>query len=167
MGFAVVCRPLAVAKFSPVVGLEGANAFLRKTFMPARVRRLKQRSEFLKVAATRKKWVAPGLILQVRRDDIKSDDDTASFSASALVPADNLRVGFTVSKKVGNAVHRNRARRRLRAVAHDVMGSHASSGVDYVLIGRRDTLDRPYGALRDDLETALRRLKVWRQEAVT
>ncbi len=125
--------------------------------MPARIGRLKQRSEFLKVAAARRKWVAPGLILQARQND------------PASAPSQNtseLRVGFTVSKKVGNAVHRNRARRRLRAVAAEVMGSHAAHDVDYVLIGRRDTLVRPFTELRDDLETALRRMKFWHQEAL-
>ena len=152
-----VCRPLAVAKSSRVVGPEGASAFQRKPFMPARIGRLKQRSEFLKVAAARRKWVAPGLILQARQND------------PASAPSQNtseLRVGFTVSKKVGNAVHRNRARRRLRAVAAEVMGSHAAHDVDYVLIGRRDTLVRPFTELRDDLETALRRMKFWHQEAL-
>lgn len=154
MGSVVVWRPSAVAKFSPGGGLEDASAFLRKPFMPARIGRLKQRSEFLKVAAARRKWVAPGLILQARQDEQKRQADA------------DLRVGFTVSKKVGNAVHRNRARRRLRAVAGEIMARHAAADVDYVLIGRRDTLDRPYAALCDDLETALRRMKLWRQEAV-
>jgi len=160
MGSVVVCRPLVVAKFSPAVGPEGANACQRKPFMSARVGRLKQRSEFLKVAATRKKWVAPGLILQVRHDDVPQDSTDPKTSRI------DLRVGFTVSKKVGNAVHRNRARRRLRAVADQIMAPHAASGVDYVLIGRRDTLDRAFDDLRDDLETALRRLKVWQPEAL-
>ncbi len=131
--------------------------------MPARIGRLKQRSEFLKVAAARRKWVAPGLILQARQNDPASAPTPASAPRQ---DTKELRVGFTVSKKVGNAVHRNRARRRLRAVAAEVMGSHAAHDVDYVLIGRRDTLVRPYTELRDDLETALRRLKFWHQEAL-
>jgi len=152
-----VCRLLAVAKSSHVGGPEGASAFLRKPFMPATIGRLKQRSEFLKVAAARRKWVAPGLILQARQDDPKPDNP-ASVA--------DLRLGFTVSKKVGNAVHRNRARRRLRAIAAEVMPGHAATNVDYVLIGRRDTLVRPFADLRDDLETALRRMKLWRSEAL-
>lgn len=107
--------------------------------------RLKKRSEFLKVAAARSKWVTPGLILQER-----------PRTAPSLDP--DIRVGFTVSRKVGNAVHRNRARRRLRAAVQAVLGAHARPGTDYVLIGRRGTLERPYGALCDDLRVALKRV---------
>ena len=69
-----------------------------------------------------------------------------------------IRIGFTVSKKVGHAVARNRARRRLRAAAAEVMPRRAAPGTDYVLIGRKGTLTRPYALLIDDLETALERL---------
>lgn len=68
-----------------------------------------------------------------------------------------MGLGFTVSKKVGNAVERNRARRRLKAVASEVMPHCASANTDYVVIGRRAALARPFGDLKMDLETALRR----------
>ncbi len=103
--------------------------------------RLKKRPDFLKVAAARTKWVTPGLILQARRHQTDKSLD--------------IRVGFTVSRKVGNAVLRNRARRRLRAVARAILPAGARAGTDYVLIGRRTTLDRPYGALAEDLREAL------------
>lgn len=70
---------------------------------------------------------------------------------------DDMRVGFTVSKKVGNAVVRNRARRRLRAVAAELLAEHARPGNDYVLIGRAGTPERPFAALRGDLLKALER----------
>lgn len=70
-----------------------------------------------------------------------------------------IRVGFTCSKKVGNAVARNRAKRRLRAVAREVLNDAGQPGWDYVLIGRAgQTATRPYAALRDDLLQALQRL---------
>lgn len=70
-----------------------------------------------------------------------------------------IRVGFTCSKKVGNAVTRNRAKRRLRAIAREILPGAGRSGWDYVLIGRPDeTATRPYDALRRDLVFALRRL---------
>ena len=69
-----------------------------------------------------------------------------------------MRVGITVSRKVGNAVARNRARRRLRALAAETLPQHAKAGHDYVLIGRKGTLARPYDRLRDDLATALAKL---------
>jgi ribonuclease P protein component len=69
-----------------------------------------------------------------------------------------LRVGFTVSRKVGNAVERNRVRRRLRAAAELVMPTHARQDCDYVVIGRRQTLTRPFSALVQDFERALRKV---------
>jgi ribonuclease P protein component len=72
--------------------------------------------------------------------------------------ASAVRIGFTVSRKVGNAVARNRARRRLRAAVERVVGTHARGGQDYVVIGRAGTLRRPFCALVADLEAALRRL---------
>jgi len=69
-----------------------------------------------------------------------------------------MRLGITASKKVGNAVARNRARRRLRAVAREVLPAHGTPGYDYVLIARASTALRPFAALADDLVGALRRL---------
>ncbi len=74
------------------------------------------------------------------------------------VEAELVRIGFTVSRKVGNAVRRNRARRRLRAVVAEVIPEHGRVGCDYVLIGRAGTLDRRYADLVADLRTALARI---------
>jgi ribonuclease P protein component len=87
----------------------------------------------------------PGFVLQV-----------------APVPADEaiavIRVGFTVSRKVGNAVVRNRVRRRLREVARLVI-DQARPDLDYVLVGRQGALDRDFTVLQQELVEALRRLK--------
>ena len=114
----------------------------------AALERLKRRADFLRVADGRRKWVTPGLILQMLPRP--SADDAGA-----------IRVGFTATRKIGNAVARNRARRRLRAAAASVMARHAAAGFDYVLIARGDTPRRPYAALIGDLEAALRRLGTW------
>ena len=66
-----------------------------------------------------------------------------------------IRVGFTASRKIGNAVARNRARRRLKAAAQQVLPLFGLPGNDYVLVARRETLERPFGDLLGDLESAL------------
>ena len=71
-----------------------------------------------------------------------------------------IRVGFTASKKVGGAVVRNRARRRLRALAREVLSNEAAPGYDYVLIARAETATRDYAALRNDMRFALKRLRL-------
>ncbi|MDM7976101.1 MULTISPECIES: ribonuclease P protein component [Thalassospira] len=114
--------------------------------------RLKKRAEFLRVAGTRRKWVTQGLILQgAPRPGIKPDTEYAGEDRLA-------RVGFTVTKKVGKAVVRNRVRRRLRAVADQLMTDMALPGWDYVVIGRQQTIDRDFEKLVDDMRFALRRI---------
>ncbi len=77
--------------------------------------------------------------------------------------SESLRYGLTASRRVGNAVVRNRVRRRLRAVAEEVLARMAREGHDYVLIGRKASASRKFGALKRDLETALRKLGAARQ----
>ena len=103
--------------------------------------RLRKRADFLRAAQARRQGV-PGFLLQARARD---DGDPA------------VRLGFTCSKKIGNAVMRNRAKRRLREVARAVLPALARSGWDYVLVGRPGaTVSREFAALLADLETALR-----------
>ena len=66
-----------------------------------------------------------------------------------------VRVGFTASRKVGGAVERNRAKRRLRAAAEAVLPLYGLPGNDYVLVARRETLTRPFDGLLGDLKSAL------------
>lgn len=88
----------------------------------------------------------PGLVLQ-------------AAERSADVAGGTVRVGFTASRKVGGAVVRNRAKRRLRAAAARILPDAGRPGTDYVLIARAATAERPFAALLDDLQTALRRVE--------
>ena len=114
----------------------------------AGLRRLKQRRDFLRVAAKGRKAARDGLVLQ--------------GAPTPAAEAGSARIGFTTSRKVGNAVARNRAKRRLRAVADLVLRGQAQTGHDYVLIGRKATLERDFAALCSDCRQALRRLKLAR-----
>ncbi|MFZ5962612.1 ribonuclease P protein component [Thalassococcus sp. BH17M4-6] len=104
---------------------------------------LRKRPDFLAAARARRQGTQ-GMMVQARpRDD---DDPT-------------IRVGFTCSKKVGNAVARNRAKRRLREVARLVLPEVGRPGWDYVLIGRFEaTAARPFTDLQGDLRYALKKL---------
>ena len=86
----------------------------------------------------------PGFILQVRD---RADGDPA------------IRVGFTVTKKIGGAVVRNRMKRRLRALAREFLPEAGFAGSDHVLIGRAGGVERDFGLLRQELTRALDRLR--------
>lgn len=111
---------------------------------PQPVATLTERADFLR-AARAGRAATPGFMLQARQ---RRPDE-----------AEGIRVGFTCSKKVGNAVARNRAKRRLRAIAREVLPFAGRPGWDYVLIGRAGaTATRPHAALIADLEDALARV---------
>lgn len=66
-----------------------------------------------------------------------------------------MRVGFTATKKVGNAVCRNRCKRRLREAARAMLPLHGEPGADFVFIARMGTAERPWARLLDDVKSAL------------
>ncbi|MEO6581024.1 MAG: ribonuclease P protein component [Sphingomicrobium sp.] len=100
---------------------------------------LTKRSDFL--AANRgRRFPMPGFVLQVRD---RADDNPA------------VRVGFTVTKKIGNAVVRNRMKRRFRSLARELLPSMGISGADHVLIGRSGGIERNFETLRNELKVAL------------
>ena len=101
----------------------------------------------------------------VKRQDFLAAAKASSFAAKGVVvqmrdrkderPA---RAGFTVTKKLGGAVTRNRIKRRLREAARLTLPGLAEPGRDYVLIGRAAGLERPFSSLQNDIRTALNRL---------
>lgn len=111
---------------------------------PAAPGRLKQRAEFLRVAANGRKAPTHGVVVQ----------------ALARGDADPARLGFTVTKKVGNAVVRNRTRRRLKEAARLLLKDRPVAGFDLVLIGRDHTRERPFADLQDDIRRALKKAGV-------
>jgi ribonuclease P protein component len=100
---------------------------------------LTKRRDFL-AANAGKRAPMPAFVLLVRR---REDGDHA------------MRVGYTVTKKIGNAVVRNRIKRRFRALTRDVLPSQGIAGADHVLIGRPDGVTRDFAQLKADLAKAL------------
>lgn len=110
--------------------------------------RLRKRSDFLHVQQNGQKWVSKGLIIQAAPND-----------------TGQIRYGLTASRRLSkSAVVRNRIKRRLRAVARDVLPSYAQEGMDYVFIGRPETQRRLYAQLREDLLWSLKKMGFLKQE---
>ena len=120
---------------------EAVSAFPQSGSKPAPAYTiLAKRADFLRAASARRQGTG-GFLLQARD---RQDDNPA------------IRVGFTCSKKIGNAVARNRAKRRLREVAQLVLPGLARPGWDYVLVGKPGaTIARDFATLLDDLRAAL------------
>ncbi len=98
-----------------------------------------QRADFLRMAARGRKLARPGFVLQ----------------AAKALPDAPVRVGYTATKKIGNAVARNRARRRLKEAARLALGEMQISGMEFVFICRQDTGMLPFTTLCENLKTAL------------
>ncbi len=112
-----------------------------------KLERLKRRTDFRAIAQAGARAPAKAFVLQaLRRDERDPGKDP-----------DKTRIGFTVSRQVGNAVERNRVRRRLREMARLTPTAFAA-GCDYVLIGRRTALTCPFDEMARELDGALRRL---------
>ena len=119
------------------------------------LRVLKKRSAFLAVAAHRKRWVTTAFVVQA----------APQVSGGEGEPACAIGLGLTTSKKmVGKkAVDRNRARRRLRALAHEILPLSAQAGYDYVLLAREEALTLDYERLKRDLRWALNKMGLGRE----
>src|SRR6202051_907547 len=120
-------------------GLTSITVCFRRPGMAPAPQRLTRRAEFLQVASKGRKTAVHGLVLQALP---RADDGPA-------------RLGFTVTKKIGNAVIRNRTRRRLKEAARLGVAEKPMVGVDLVLIGREGTRKRDFDALQEDVRRAL------------
>ncbi|MEX6724595.1 ribonuclease P protein component [Parapedomonas caeni] len=107
-----------------------------------RLEKLLKRRDYL-AANSGRRWSTPGFVL---------------LAHPRLDDRDSSRVGFTVTKRVGNAVVRNRLKRRLRALAREALAPEARPGIDYVFIGRGGGLDRDWTDLLADLKRGLGKL---------
>jgi ribonuclease P protein component len=107
--------------------------------------RLKRRAEFVAVAATGRRWVTPAFVLQAGPRPVAG-------------PGSELGLGFTASRRIGNAVARNRARRRLAEAARRILPGAAEPGYNYVLVARPVVLTCPFDRLLSDLATAFARV---------
>lgn len=122
--------------------------------MSRRLPRLTRRADFVRLTRRGRHTAAPGFVLQC-----------AARPATARPAAPCPRIGYTASRKVGGAVARNRARRRLRALADAVLPARANADLDYVLVARRGTGTRRFAELVADLERALARLGALKPES--
>jgi len=119
--------------------------------MCAAIPTVKASPDFRRIAQSGQKWVTPAFILQLRK---KNSDDPAG--------PDGFHLGLTVSRKVGNAVKRNRAKRRLREMVRLFLQQQAAdvNGYEIVLIGRVNAIDRDFIQMQKDFRWALKSLKV-------
>jgi len=108
---------------------------------------LKTRAEFRQLERHGNKAVTSGIILvTAKKDTATSDTPTIS-------------VGYIVTKKTGNAIIRNRIKRRFRALVREILVPHADPNYLYLFIGRKATIDRKYAALEKDLRYGLHNLE--------
>lgn len=120
------------------------------------VGRLKERRDFLAAAKSRS-LATPGFVLQARHRHARDHERLCAQLGS--LGAEAPRIGFTASKKVGNAVARNRAKRRLRAIAAEIARLHGRCGWDYVLIARAETTaTRCFAQMREEMARAFQRV---------
>ncbi len=113
--------------------------------MTIKLKRLKKRRDFLAISATKQRFIVKSCVIQYK----KSDSDT---------PQDEVIIGFTVTKKQGNAVCRNKIKRKLKEAANVVFRQLAKTGYEYVIIGRKEAIDRDFQLIINDMKFALEKI---------
>tara|TARA_B100000131_G_scaffold83674_1_gene80669 strand:+ start:1934 stop:2278 length:345 start_codon:yes stop_codon:yes gene_type:complete len=104
------------------------------------IQKIKSRSDFIKLQKTGKSFVTPGFVVQAGLNLEENKDK---------------RFGFTATRKIGGAVKRNRAKRRLKELINKNTIQRFNFGMDYVLIARKASLDRDFQDLQQDLNSAI------------
>jgi ribonuclease P protein component len=110
-----------------------------------KVQTLKKRKDYVRIAARCQKYVMPAFILQIGENPEPLED--------------SVRIGFTASRRVGGAVERNRAKRRLRALVREIFPEQAEKQFDYVLIAKTFCISRNFDKMRNELKSVLMRHK--------
>ena len=116
--------------------------------MAARLETLRKRADFVDISKTDKKWVSKYFVLQIRKrpEPVENGDDKV------------IRYGVTATKKIGNAVVRNRCKRRLRALAREYVNK-LNPSCDYVFIARTETPSSKFSDMKTEMEKAIRRFR--------
>ena len=113
------------------------------------ISKIKKRADFLKASKADFKYIAPSVIVQAREH---------TNGEIKMIGSLTSRVGFTVSKKVGNSVIRNLIKRRLRAAARSLMPKYSMPNHDIVIIGRKKTIEKTFTEILTDIKKALIKL---------
>lgn len=142
---------------------------------------LKKRAEFLRIRGGAR-WSTPTVTVETRpRSHVGGDGHGAASGSSAARPRSQVggegivaasgssaegpaRFGYTVTKKLGGAVERNRIRRRLKAAVDEVAAQHCRQGFDYVLVAKSAALTSSFESIKKDLEAAFERVHHPRRE---
>ncbi len=113
---------------------------------------LKKRIDFQKIAKEGQKWVCPFFVLHIKQNDFISP-----------LSSNTVYYGVTASKKIGNAVKRNRGKRRMRALVAEILAHHAKTEFAYVIVAREKLLDASYDDLQKNMQWCLKKLGCQRE----
>ncbi|MCL2474508.1 MAG: ribonuclease P protein component [Alphaproteobacteria bacterium] len=115
--------------------------------MTARLESLRRRADFIDISNSGKRWVSKYFILQIRENQEPVNDSSV------------VRYGITATKKIGNAVVRNRSKRRLRVLAREFV-SKLNPQHDYVFVARTETPSCEFSDMKTEIQKAIKRLKI-------
>lgn len=154
MGSVRAWKQRVAEKFYPPVVLRAVSDCQRNQ-QEMKLPRLKKRKDFVQIAQKGKRYVTDAFILQYLYRMQPPSYDLKVLPPKNKDGLEDWRIGFTVTKKIGSAVVRNRVRRRLRAAADLMMPNHSHTKIDYVLIARDQAKSLPFIKIATDLKKVL------------